>query len=166
LRTSRNDGSFLKDIAYVKRADIYQNYAELELIDIAKSRELLSDLDGRLSLRKFEVVEPSLNSIFINVVGLPPEPSQPIPALMGTPIPVSVPSVSDDPRVRKAKISMVLASLTCVGLIVLQGIQKDPSFSTIGLLIVGVLASIFQYIRMKKNVERDLLKKNPEGGAL
>jgi hypothetical protein len=136
------------------------------LTDIARSRDLLSDLDSKLALRKFEVVEPSLNSIFINVVGLPPERSQSIHTLIETPIPPSVSSVSDDPRVRKAKISMVLALLTCVGLIVLQGIQKDPSFSTIGILIVGVLASIFQYIRMRKNVERDLLKKNLEGGAL
>jgi hypothetical protein len=28
---------------------------------------------------------------------------------------------------------------------------------------LGVLASVFQYVRMKKNVERDLAKKGIEG---
>jgi ABC-2 type transport system ATP-binding protein len=68
------DGEFLKSSALVKRADVYQNYAELELLDISKSRELLSSIDDRLNIRKFEIVEPSLNSIFINVVGVPVTP--------------------------------------------------------------------------------------------
>jgi ABC-2 type transport system ATP-binding protein len=160
------NGSFLKDIPYVKRADVYQNYAELELTDIAKSRELLSSLDDRLSLRKFEVVEPSLNSIFINVVGMPPEPYQQIlpPAEKG--LSPSVVSVMDDPRVRKARMSMILGLLACVILMVVQGFLKEPSLSTIGLLSLGILASVFQYIRMRRNVERDLLKKDHDGGAL
>jgi ABC-2 type transport system ATP-binding protein len=62
------DGEFLKGFNFVRRADVYQNYAELELTDISKSTELLAVLNGKLSLRKFEIVEPSLNSIFINVV--------------------------------------------------------------------------------------------------
>jgi ABC-2 type transport system ATP-binding protein len=69
------DGSFLKQIPFVKKADIYQNYAELELGDSVSSRELLSLIDGRLDLRKFEIVEPSLNSIFIDVVGGVPQTS-------------------------------------------------------------------------------------------
>lgn len=63
------DGRFLKNFEFVKHADVYQNYAELELTDIAKSSELLSNLNDKIRLRKFEIVEPSLNSIFINVVG-------------------------------------------------------------------------------------------------
>ncbi len=62
------DGEFLKGFDFIRRADVYQNYAELELTDISKSTELLADLNGKLLLRKFEIVEPSLNSIFINVV--------------------------------------------------------------------------------------------------
>jgi ABC-2 type transport system ATP-binding protein len=63
------DGSFLKTLAYVRRADVYQNYAELELSDMKQTKELLASLDSKISLRKFEIVEPSLNSIFIDVVG-------------------------------------------------------------------------------------------------
>jgi len=62
------DGGFLRDYSYVTRADIYQNFAELELTDITMSQKLLSDTKDRLFLKKFEVVEPSLNSIFIQVV--------------------------------------------------------------------------------------------------
>lgn len=68
------DGSFLKQLPFVKKADIYQNYAELEVEESASSRELLSQINGRLDLRRFEVVEPSLNSIFIDVVGGVPQP--------------------------------------------------------------------------------------------
>jgi ABC-2 type transport system ATP-binding protein len=156
------DGSFLKDIGFIKRADVYQNYAELELTDIGKSNQLLATLNGKLALRKFEIVEPSLNSIFINVVGMPVEPRPMITSLPPAP-PKPVVSVASDPRVRKAMISMALGSLMCLILIVYQGVQKDPSMSTIGLLVLGVLASIFQYVRMRKNVERDLVKKDLEG---
>jgi ABC-2 type transport system ATP-binding protein len=156
------DGSFLKEIGLVKRADVYQNYAELELADIEKSGELLSVLNGKLALRKFEIVEPSLNSIFINVVGMPVEPRKPLPSPF--PLPTKpVLSVTSDPRVRKAMFSTVAVSLMCVALIIFQGLQKDPSMTTIGLLLLGVLASVFQYVRMKKNVERDLAKKGIEG---
>jgi ABC-2 type transport system ATP-binding protein len=158
------DGSFLKTIAFVKRADVYQNYAELELTDIARSNELLATVNGKVALRKFEIVEPSLNSIFINVVGMPVEPRPSIPAPLPPP-PMSAPvvSVAHDPRIRKAMISMSLTSLMCVVLIAYQVIQVEPSMSTIGLLVLGVLASIFQYLRMRKNIERDLLKKRLEG---
>jgi ABC-2 type transport system ATP-binding protein len=65
------DGAFLKSLPYVLKADVYQNYAELEMADTQRTGELLKATDGKLSLRKFEVVEPSLNSIFIDAVGLP-----------------------------------------------------------------------------------------------
>ncbi len=158
------DGSFLKNIGFITRADVYQNYAELELNDIGRSSELLSTLNGKLSLRKFEIVEPSLNSIFINVVGMPVEPRPSIPQPTPRPlIAIPVPSVSGDPRIRNAVISMSLTSLMCIVLIVFQIVQKDPSMSTVGLLVLGVLASFFQYLRTRRNVERDLLKKGWKG---
>ncbi|HEY6951418.1 MAG TPA: ATP-binding cassette domain-containing protein [Bacteroidota bacterium] len=160
------DGSFLKGIGFIKRADVYQNYAELELNDIGKSSELLGMLNGKVALRKFEIVEPSLNSIFINVVGMPVEPRQPLPAPLPPVVPLPEASLSKDPRVRKAMVSMALSSLMCLVLIVFLGVQKEPSFSTIGLLVLGVLASVFQYLRMRKNVERDLLKKSLERGGV
>jgi len=40
------DGEFLKGFDFIRRADVYQNYAELELSDISKSSELLLGLHG------------------------------------------------------------------------------------------------------------------------
>jgi ABC-2 type transport system ATP-binding protein len=65
------DGGFLKALPYVRKADVYQNYAEIELTDMSKTKELLRSLDDNIALRKFEIVEPSLHSIFIETVGLP-----------------------------------------------------------------------------------------------
>jgi len=156
------DGTFLKDVGFVKRADVYQNYAELELTDIGKSSELLSSVNNKLALRKFEIVEPSLNSIFVNVVGMPTESRKAIPP-PPAPAPKPVASVAGDPRVRKALISVGLELLILIVLIAYQAIQKEPSMTTIGILVLGVLASIFQYVRMRRNVEKDLLKKSLEG---
>ncbi len=69
----QGDGTLLKGLPGVKTADVYQNYAELELVDIGRAGELLHHMDTQIQLRKFEVVEPSLNSIFIGVVGGVPE---------------------------------------------------------------------------------------------
>lgn len=63
------DASFLKQLRSVKKSNIYQNFAEIELEESANPKEILDAINGRLDLRKFEVVEPSLNSIFIDVVG-------------------------------------------------------------------------------------------------
>ena len=70
------DGSFLKDLPGVARALIYPNIAELELSQDAKTQAILAAMVGRLELRKFELVEPSLQSIFIQVVGGVPAPQQ------------------------------------------------------------------------------------------
>ena len=65
------DGEFLKNLIHPSSRHMGDFIAELELIDISKSSELLASLNGRISLRKFEIVEPCLNSIFINIVGGP-----------------------------------------------------------------------------------------------
>ena len=63
------DGSFLPSLPGVRRSDVYPNSAELELDNGVVPQVILSYLIGRLDLRKFEVLEPSLNSIFIQLVG-------------------------------------------------------------------------------------------------
>jgi ABC-2 type transport system ATP-binding protein len=159
------DGSFLKNIGFVKRADVYQNYAELELDDIQRSGELLSKLDGKLNLRKFEIVEPSLNSIFVNVVGIPAESEKQVPAPQPLQ-PDRTVAVSKDPRVRKAFISMILGTVMCLALLIGQFLTEgQQSLPIVGLLVLAVLASVFQYFRIRRNVEREVMKKNLEGGT-
>ena len=68
------DASFLSTLPGVSRALIYSNSAELELSRDAKTQSILSGMLGKLEVRKFELVEPSLQSIFIQVVGGIPAP--------------------------------------------------------------------------------------------
>ena len=63
------DGSFLRELPHVRRVLLYPNAAELELNDGATTHELLPHLIDKLELRKFELLEPSLQSIFIRIVG-------------------------------------------------------------------------------------------------
>jgi ABC-2 type transport system ATP-binding protein len=58
------------DTRLIKRADDYGQYAELELTDAANPQEILRALvDSGAKLTKFEIMEPSLNKIFIDLVG-------------------------------------------------------------------------------------------------
>jgi ABC-2 type transport system ATP-binding protein len=63
------DGSFIRNLPFVAKADLYQRWAELELADDGDPDKLLSALVGRLSIRRFEVKAPSLHNIFVNLVG-------------------------------------------------------------------------------------------------
>ena len=62
------DGSFLHHSPLVKKMDDYGNYMELQLKSEESYPELLEMASKRVKLRRFEVVEPSLRSIFIERV--------------------------------------------------------------------------------------------------
>ncbi|MBI3586051.1 MAG: ATP-binding cassette domain-containing protein [Ignavibacteriales bacterium] len=149
------DGTFLKSLPFVRRADVYQNYAELELTDIQKSGEILSKLDNKLNLRKFEVVEPSLNSIFINVVGVPAEAEKPV---VQTPItaPINADLVSKDSRVKMALYTVVGAVLLTLVFAVMALMDSEFSWKTPGTIAFIALASLYGYYKKRKEVIREL----------
>lgn len=142
------DGAFLKLLPIVKRADVYQNYAELELVDVTQSRELMASLDGRLNLRKFEMVEPSLQSIFINVVGMPESLEQ------LNPPPVAKAAQPMAPEVKKAFISFLMGILLMLGFTVVEALKEDPNW--IGPLVItaAVAFSGFRFLKIKSDSER------------
>lgn len=142
------DGAFLKSLPIVKRADIYQNYAELELVDVTQSRELMASLDGRLDLRKFEMVEPSLQSIFINVVGMPESMEQPDPP------PVAKVSHPMAPEVKKAFISFLMGIVLMIGFTVVEALKEEPNW--IGPLVItaAVAFSGFRFLKIRSDSER------------
>lgn len=63
------DGAFLPSLPSVRSAIVYENYAELELDDSLQTSLLLRQLSQRLEIRKFEFIQPSLHSIFLELVG-------------------------------------------------------------------------------------------------
>jgi ABC-2 type transport system ATP-binding protein len=153
------DGGFLKNFDFVRRADLYQNYAELELTDISKSTELLANLNGKITLRKFEIVEPSLNSIFINVVG----GHEKIEHVIEKPIPATKTFATDigklamgDIRVRKALISVVLLLATTVVFLYIHMTQSHSQWYTPILWCALSVFSIFRFFMTKRKVEKEL----------
>ena len=63
------DGAFMSLLPGVRRAILYGNAAELELETGARIQPLIGAMNGKVDLSKFELVEPSLQSIFIQAVG-------------------------------------------------------------------------------------------------
>lgn len=63
------DAAFVRTLPGVVKAEVYKNYAEVELLDGATLTDLIPHLLPQLRLTKIEVVQPSLLSIFIDTVG-------------------------------------------------------------------------------------------------
>lgn len=62
------DASFLQDKTLIESYNDYGNYVELKLVQGADSQALLRTISGQARVNKFELVEPSLEAIFIDVV--------------------------------------------------------------------------------------------------
>jgi ABC-2 type transport system ATP-binding protein len=61
-------GEFLKSLEGIRRAEVFHNAAELDLQPETKVSEILGRINGRVELRKLELREPSLESIFVQIV--------------------------------------------------------------------------------------------------
>ena len=63
------DASFLHDRELVASFDDYGKYVELSPAEGVTTQQLLQKAIAQVSIELFQVAEPSLNEIFINVVG-------------------------------------------------------------------------------------------------
>lgn len=63
------NGQFLSSLDIVERAEIFPHYAELILRNNATLNDLVPHVVPRLTLHRLERVQPSLLSIFIDIVG-------------------------------------------------------------------------------------------------
>jgi len=63
------DGSFLQGLPGVARVDDYGQYREVRLRDGADPQALLRAAVERVTVRRFEIMEPTLHNIFIEQVG-------------------------------------------------------------------------------------------------
>jgi ABC-2 type transport system ATP-binding protein len=155
------DGDFLKNFSFVHRANVYQNYAELELTDISKSTELLASLNGKLKLRKYEIVEPSLNSIFINVVGSAENNINVIektlpPLSVGKPNKAPLSVVMQDGRVRRVIFALATALILTTGFAIFTFIKDTQQHVLTVVLAITTVFNAVRFVVIKKKVEKEL----------
>jgi len=62
------DGAFLGSLPGVAKVTDFGQYVEVRLQDGADPQPLVREAAGRLRLRRFEIVEPSLHDIFVETV--------------------------------------------------------------------------------------------------
>jgi len=70
------DGAFMESLPGVTAVDNFTNYFELTVADISKSNDILKAISDRVTVRRFERVEPSLYNIFISLAGGEPAKDQ------------------------------------------------------------------------------------------
>jgi len=70
------DGGFMRGLAGVKRMTEFNNYVELELEDARRAPDILKDVVNRVRVFRFEVMEPSLYDIFIDMAKVDPSELQ------------------------------------------------------------------------------------------
>jgi ABC-2 type transport system ATP-binding protein len=151
------DGTFLNELPFCRQATVYENYAELVLNDKISSTEILSVISPKLEVRKFEYVEPSLNSIFIEVVGVPASTEQPIQHIETKPKIIYNPK---DAKMKKAFASFIIFSIVTVVLFVARIIKPDISWTAPLLFLILTIVSLFRYLKTKKFVTVDIKKKS------
>jgi ABC-2 type transport system ATP-binding protein len=63
------DGGFISGLPCVKRAISYPSQVEAELAEGFSTDDLLRSLLGRITISRFELMQPSLHKIFVDLVG-------------------------------------------------------------------------------------------------
>jgi ABC-2 type transport system ATP-binding protein len=77
------NGSFLSSLPGVHRAILFERAAELELASGTSVRTLIAAINERVDVRKVEILEPSLQSIFLQIVGDDALADAPVPQAPG-----------------------------------------------------------------------------------
>ena len=144
------DGAFLSGLPMVVQSTVYENFAELVLKPQTQSQEVLAAVAGRLEIRKFEFVEPSLNSIFIHVVG-GDSPAEPPAAIVKSASAI----ISSHPKVRKALLNAIAVFIFSFifGAMLLKA--KDPQWAMLAVLGVGAVFSVARYIKARNDVRKE-----------
>jgi ABC-2 type transport system ATP-binding protein len=66
------DGAFVRELPGVEKVTEFNNYVELKLSHNADSRAILKSIAEKVNVRRFELMEPSLYDIFIDVARTDP----------------------------------------------------------------------------------------------
>ncbi|MHB1051020.1 MAG: ABC transporter ATP-binding protein [Bacteroidota bacterium] len=141
------DGAFLADLPFVAKATVYENFAELSLKDSVSGNDVLSSVSDKLEIRKLEFVEPSLNSIFLEVVGATVEQIEQDKIESGPDRPAIR---KTDPEVKKQRLLLIAGLIvTFIGIALSLG-GKD----TWSLAGVGGVISVAAFLRLRKAMNR------------
>ncbi len=70
---AEGDTSFVRSLPGVEKVTEFNNYLELKLNETADSRAILKEIADRLMVRRFEMLTPSLYSIFIDIARVDPD---------------------------------------------------------------------------------------------
>lgn len=63
------DAEFLNNLAQVQNVDRYSNFAEIQLKENIDPSDFLRQIVDKINIKSFTVLEPTLNKIFIDVIG-------------------------------------------------------------------------------------------------
>jgi ABC-2 type transport system ATP-binding protein len=149
------DGKFLSSLPFVKKANVYENYAELLIEQGTRSVDILNSINARLELRKFEFVEPSLNSIFLDVVGVTTEEIENTAAGVSHAPVQTLPMISKHPRVKKAFFSLMVSLTITIVLLVVNLKKPAPEWPVVGVFFAASLYSLFNYVKERKKAEKE-----------
>ncbi len=155
------NGSFLSSLPSVKTAQVYENYAEIVMQENAAPNQLLTAVAEKLNVRKFEYVEPSLNSMFIDVVGRVPESLQPAATQTAKAIPTL--NLHQDKRLKKDLIRLVIVGLITVVIVLAFLLKQINDWTSPALFVAGTIFSLMKYLKTKKLLTAENLKQKSGG---
>ncbi len=146
------DGTFLREMPGVRSIDLAQNYAEIELADEVRTNDVIETMLPRLELHHVARIEPSLQSIFIDIVGKNNQAEHEA-AARSAPAKAQRPAVMKNPKVRKQFINGVIFLVTGV-ILSLELRNGIDAFSAIlvAAALGGSLLSFLKFSRLKKEL--------------
>jgi ABC-2 type transport system ATP-binding protein len=150
------EGDFLQALPGVVRAGMSQNFAELVLADGTDTNAILHAAADRLQIARFARIEPTLEAVFIETVGMPPPEAQPD-------APVAKRSLAQDKRVRKETLSLLLMLFALVLVTALQLKAKEPQWFLEIMLLAGTVIAGIRLLRARKAAAAEQ-RETDEGG--
>jgi ABC-2 type transport system ATP-binding protein len=157
------DGSFLRTLPGVRSVDLTQHYAEIELDAAADTNAIIEAMLPHLELRHVSRIEPSLQSIFIDVVGKD-QAVEAERAEKAVPVPARRPMIMSHPKLRKQFINGILFLIVAAVLALELKDGFDPLPALFVLIALG--ASLYSFLRASR-MKRELAfgERSPEEEA-
>lgn len=147
------DGNFLRELPGVLSVDLTQHYAEMELETGTDTNAIIEAMLPRLELRQVSRVEPSLQSIFIDIVGKD-RADEDTATGAETSAPARRPMIMKHPKLRKQFFNSVLF-LVVAGVLSLElrhGFAAMPALFVL-IALAGSLFSFLRFSRLKRELQ-------------